>query len=171
MFAFLPYVPAFSKAPKCKLKTVPTPDHTDYLVTINNRIQALATANPIGQAFSNKTVGYNHSKNKYKPSSWRGYNSIAPEMLRISCCYTYTDRELVALPMLCLLKCFIPNYIVQEHFLKVFLLSADFGNSKTHPLKIYLSKLIKLFNPPTKTFHDNKESSSTSKNCVLFPVC
>ena len=94
-FTFLPYVPALSKDPKCKVNTVPTPDHTNYLVMINNRIQALATGNPIGQAFSNKTVGYNHCKNNYKPSSWRDYNTTAPEALRFSCCFTYTDRELI----------------------------------------------------------------------------
>ena len=94
-FAFLPYVPAISKDPKCKANTVPTTDHTNYLVIVNNRIQALATGNPIGQAFSNKTVGYNHNKTNYKPSSWRGYSTTAPEAHRISCCFTYTDRELI----------------------------------------------------------------------------
>ena len=89
-FAFLPYVPDLSKDPKCKLKTRPDPDHTDYLIKINNRIHSLASANPIRQAFSNKVVGYNHDKTNYKPSSWQGYNSIAPEELRLVSCYTYT---------------------------------------------------------------------------------
>ena len=93
-FAFLPYVPAISKDPKCKFPTLPNPDHTDYLVTLNNRIQTLATANPIRQAFSNKVVGYNHDKTNYKPSSWQGFNSIAPTELRFSCCFSYTNREL-----------------------------------------------------------------------------
>ena len=94
MFAFLPYVPAFSTDPKCKLKNRPVPDNTDYLIEVNNKIHALASANPIRQAFSNKVVGYNHNKTNYKPTSWQGYNSIAPEELRLVSCYTYTDREL-----------------------------------------------------------------------------
>ena len=94
MFAFLPYVPAISKDPKTKIPTLPSPNHTDYLVTLNNRLQVLASANPIKQAFSNKVVGYNHDKDNYKPSSWQGYNSTAPPHLRFSCCFSYTLREL-----------------------------------------------------------------------------
>ena len=95
-FSYLPYVPAYSLDPKRKTKTTPTPDLTDYLMTINNRIKVLATGNPIGQTFGNKSVGYNHSKSNYKSTSWLGYNSIAPEPLRFAACYTYTDRELTA---------------------------------------------------------------------------
>ena len=95
-FSYLPYVPAYSMDPKCKTKTTPSPDLTDYLVTINNRIKDLATGNPIGQTFGNKSVGYNHGKTNYKSTSWLGYNSTAPEPLRFAACYTYTDRELIA---------------------------------------------------------------------------
>ena len=94
-FAFLPYVPAYSKDPKCKTPTSPNPDLTDFLIAVNNKIQELASANPIKQAFSNKSVGYNSGKTNYKATSWRGYKSNAPEALRFACCYTYTDRELV----------------------------------------------------------------------------
>ena len=82
--------------PKCQTKTSPNPDLTDYLMTINHRIKDLATGNPIGQDFANKSVGYNHSKSNYKSTSWLGYNSVAPEPLRFAACYTYTDRELTA---------------------------------------------------------------------------
>ena len=50
-FAFLPYVPDYSKDRKCKTHTSPNPDLTDFLIDVNNRIQELAAANPIGQAF------------------------------------------------------------------------------------------------------------------------
>ena len=68
-FAYLPYIPAISKDPKTKLSILPSPNHTDYFVTLNNHLQILAGANPIKQAFSNKLVSYNHEKDNYKPSS------------------------------------------------------------------------------------------------------
>ena len=94
MFVFLPYVPAISKDPKCKLPTLPYPNHTDYLVMLNEQQRVLASANLIKQAFSNKVVGYNYEKNNYKSSSWQGYNSTAPPHLRFSCCHSYTIRKL-----------------------------------------------------------------------------
>ena len=93
-FAFLPYVPAYSKDPKTKLHIEPAQNHTNFLVSLNNFLQILAGANPIRQAFSNKLVGYNHERDNYKPTSWLGYNSTAPPHLRFSCCRNYTPRKL-----------------------------------------------------------------------------
>ena len=87
-FAYLPYVPAISKDPKTKARNVPQVDYTQFLVSLNNFFQILASANTIQQAFSNELVGYNHERNNYKPTSWVGYNSTAPPHLRFSCCHT-----------------------------------------------------------------------------------
>ena len=70
-FAFLPYVPAYSKDPKCKTLTSPNPDLTEFLIAVNNKIKELASTNPIKQAFSNKSVGYNSGKTNYKATSWK----------------------------------------------------------------------------------------------------
>ena len=95
-FAFLAYIPAYSLDPKCKTKTTPNPDLTDYLTNINLKIKSLASGNPIGQAFGNKSVGYNRKKDNYKGTSWVGYNSSALEHLRFAACYNYTQHELEA---------------------------------------------------------------------------
>jgi hypothetical protein len=95
-FALLPYIPAYSSDPKCKTKTTPNPDMTDLVTNINLKITSLALANPIKQAFGNKSVGYTSKNNNYKCTSWIGYNSLAPEHLRFSKCYNYTQHELEA---------------------------------------------------------------------------
>ena len=92
---YLPYVPAISNNPKTKFPISPSSNHTNYLVTLNNRLQVLASANPIKQDFSNKLFSYNHEKDNYKASSWQGLSSTASPHLRFSSCFTYTPRELI----------------------------------------------------------------------------
>ena len=58
-FAFLPYVPAYSRDPRTKPSFTPQPDQTQYISAINDKLKTFAVLNPIKVCFNHKNVGYN----------------------------------------------------------------------------------------------------------------
>ena len=92
-FAFLPYVPAYSRYPT-KSSFSPQPDHTNYLVTINNQLKTFGKSKSLKTCFSNKKVDMNSKKDNYKGPDWQGYSSTAESHLSFENCFFYTSNVL-----------------------------------------------------------------------------
>ena len=87
-FAYLNYVPAYSKDPKTvKDHFSPQPDFTNYITIINNKLQQIASHNPIKACFYNKFSGYNSRKDSYMPTDWEKHSSTAEAHLSYSNCF------------------------------------------------------------------------------------
>ncbi len=68
-FAYVTYMPGYSRDPKAvKDHFTPQPDHTNFIAIINNKLQQIASHNPIKSCFYNKHSGYNSRKDGYMPT-------------------------------------------------------------------------------------------------------
>ena len=94
-FAYLMYVPGYSKDPKTvKDNFTPQPDFTNFITIINNRLQQIASRNPIKACFYNKSAGYNSRKNGYMPTDWEKHSSTSEAHLSYSKCFHLTPAAL-----------------------------------------------------------------------------
>ena len=94
-FAYLLYVPGYSKDPKAvKDLFVPQPDRTLFVSKVNDKLQKIAKHNPIKTSFYNKYVGYNSRKDSYMPSDWENHSSTAETHSSYSLCFKFTPAAL-----------------------------------------------------------------------------
>ena len=94
-FAFLAYVPAYSKDPMVNTEYFPFPDRSVYITTLNNKFKELGTKNPLGSCFTNRRVGLSASRKQVKPQDWAGFNSTSATLTQsYANCNTYTQSVL-----------------------------------------------------------------------------
>ena len=94
-FAFLLFIPAYSCDLTVKSDHIPTPDHSNYLVSLNKQIEIFGNSNPLHICFSNRVVGLSANHKNIKYQDWEGYSSTAPPHLRLQNCHSYTLPVLV----------------------------------------------------------------------------
>ena len=93
-FAFLLYVPAYSRDPRTKPSFTPVPDHTNYLIKLNDQIKIFALRNPLKICFNHKRIGYNAKNDRYKGKDWHSYSSTVDFHLSFQFCFSYTQDAL-----------------------------------------------------------------------------
>ena len=93
-FTFLPYVPAYSCDPNVRPTYTPFPDHTDYIVKINDKIEIFGSLSTLGSCFSNRRVGLSANRKIFKGQDWQGFCSTAKPNLRFRNCFDYTPSVL-----------------------------------------------------------------------------
>ena len=94
-FAFLAFALSYSRDPNVRTVYVPSPDCTDYIVSLNALIKTLGSRNPLGSCFSNRRVGLSATRKQVKSQDWQGYNSATDNLtVAFENCYTYTTSVL-----------------------------------------------------------------------------
>ena len=93
-FAFLPYIPAFSRDPSINVSYTPNPDFTPYFTRLNKQIKVFASLNPLKTAFSNKRSGLSANRKNIKGQDWQGYVSTTDLESKFKNCITFTPTVL-----------------------------------------------------------------------------
>ena len=93
-FAYVLYVPVYSRDPCTKPSFSPQTDNANNSIAINDQLKAFTLLNPLKACFSHKKVDMNSKKYGYKGPNWLVYSSTVAPHFRFQNCFYYNTSIL-----------------------------------------------------------------------------